>query len=244
MRVDGATSDSPSFDSASIRSVSDCNDADRLRSDALLQLACGTEGIELSSQPTLTRFENGVSWAELKQLWLEFERQYVESLDPTTRSVVLDIDGTDDPTHGGQQLSFFHGFYDQHMFHPLLVFDGDSGQLITAVLRAGNAHAARGAAGILRRLIRAIKHRCPNAMVLVRGDSAFGVPRILDLHEQLSDELGDVHTSSASPRIHGSWRSQRLSSRRPPRRSSAPTSSFASSNLTAIKRALGFDRAA
>lgn len=171
----------------------DCNDADQLRLDSLLQLACGTEGQELSSQPTLTRFENGVSWIELKQLWLEFERQYVESLDPTTRSVVLDIDGTDDPTHGHQQLSFFHGFYDQHMFHPLLVFDGDSGQLITAVLRAGNAHAARGAAGILRRLIYAIKRRCPHATILVRGDSAFGVPRILDLLERLSDELGDVH---------------------------------------------------
>jgi hypothetical protein len=171
----------------------DCNDADLLRRDALLQLACGTEGQLLSSQPTLTRFENGISWAELKQLWLAFEGQYVESLDPATPSVVLDIDGTDDPTHGDQQLSFFHGFYDQHMFHPLLVFDGDSGQLITAVLRAGNAHAARGAAGILRRLIQAIRQRCPGATILVRGDSAFGVPRILDMLERLSDEFGDVH---------------------------------------------------
>jgi hypothetical protein len=171
----------------------DCNDANVLRRDSVLQLACGVEGRELCSQPTLTRFENGVSWAEMKQLWREFERQYVESLDPNASSVVLDIDGTDDPTHGSQQLSMFHGFYDQHMFHPLLVFDGDTGQLVTAVLRAGNAHAARGAVGVLRRLIRAIKRRCPAAMVLVRGDSAFGVPRVLEMLERLSDELGNVH---------------------------------------------------
>lgn len=48
---------------------------------------------------------------------------------------MLDIDGTDDPTHGAQQLSFFHGFYDQHMFHPLLVFDGDSGEQNTTLGR-------------------------------------------------------------------------------------------------------------
>jgi hypothetical protein len=171
----------------------DCNDADVLRHDAVLQLACGTEARELSSQPTLSRFENGISWAELKRLWREFERQYVDSLDPAALSVVLDIDGTDDPTHGDQQLSMFHGFYDQHMFHPLLILDGDTGQLVTAVLRAGNAHAARGAVGLLRRLIRAIRRRCPRATILVRGDSAFGIPRVLEALEQLSRELGDVH---------------------------------------------------
>ena len=170
----------------------DCNDAAPLRRDELLQLACGVDH-PLSSQPTLARFENGVTWRELKLLWREFERQYIDSLDPATTSIVLDIDSTDDPTHGNQQLSMFHGFYDQHMFHPLLVFDGETGQLVTAVLRAGNAHAARGAVGTLRRLIRAIKRRCPNATVLVRGDSAFGIPRVMEVLEQLSDELGGVH---------------------------------------------------
>ena len=164
----------------------DCNDADWLRRDAALRLACGAEEAELSSQPTLSRFENSITGRELNSCWRTFERQYVEGLDPATPLVVLDIDSTDDPTHGAQQLSFFHGFYGQHMFHPLLVFDAVSGQLVTALLRPGKAHAARGAATILDRLIRAIRCRCPDAAVVVRGDSAFAMPGLLARLERLN----------------------------------------------------------
>ena len=170
----------------------DCNDGDWLRHDPAFQFACDSEGRPISSQPTLSRFENAVTGRELNQLWREFERDYVDELDPETDLVVLDIDGTDDPTHGDQQLSFFHGFYDHHMFHPLLVFDALSGQLITALLRPGRAHAAKGAISILTRLIRAIRRRCPRAQILVRGDSAFAMPKLLDRLEELNGELGDV----------------------------------------------------
>jgi hypothetical protein len=105
--------------------------------------------------------------------------------------VILDIDSTDDETHGRQQLTFFHGFYDQHMYHPQLVFD-DEGQLITAILRPGNAHAARGAKGVLNRLIRAIRERCPHAEIVVRADSGFATPRLYRLLEQLDREIGGV----------------------------------------------------
>jgi hypothetical protein len=171
----------------------DCNDATVLRHDAVLQLACKSVEQAWSSQPTLTRFENGVTGRELNRLWRRFEHQYVDSLDPSQSLVVLDIDSTDDPTHGSQQQACFHGFYDQHMYHPVLVFDGESGELITALLRPGKAHAARGAATILDRLIRAIKQRCPRAAVVVRGDSAFALPRVLTRLAALSDELGDIH---------------------------------------------------
>lgn len=171
----------------------DCNDADLLRHDPVLQLASGSGEHALSSQPTLSRFENGVTGREVNRLGRRFEALYVDGLDPSSSCIVLDIDGTDDPTHGAQQLSFFHGFYDQHMFHPLLVFDGDSGELITAQLRPGKVHAARGAATILCRLIRAIKRRCSGAAVVVRGDSAFAMPRLMARLDALSDELGDVH---------------------------------------------------
>lgn len=170
----------------------DCNDADRLRTDPALRLACGAERDELSSQPTLSRFENAVTGRELNQLWRAYERQYVDALDPATTLIVLDIDSTDDPTHGDQQLSFFHGFYDQHMYHPLLVFDALSGELVTALLRPGRAHGAKGSISILTRMIRAIRGRCPNAAILVRGDSAFAGPRLLERLEQLNAELGDV----------------------------------------------------
>jgi hypothetical protein len=170
----------------------DCNDGDWLRTDPALRLACGAEGGVLSSQPTLSRFENATTGRELNRLWRKYEQQYVDGLDPITTLVVLDIDSTDDPTHGHQQLSFFHGFYDQHMYHPLLVFDAHSGQLITGLLRPGRVHAAKGATGMLTRLIRKIRMRCPNAAMVVRGDSAFAMPKLMLRLEQLDVELGDV----------------------------------------------------
>ena len=170
----------------------DCNDADWLRHDPALRLACDAENHAMSSQPTLSRFENAISGRELNRLTRAYEQGYVDGLASTTEAIVLDIDSTDDQTHGNQELMCFHGFYDQHMLHPLLVFDALSGQLITALLRPGRAHAAKGAITILTRLIRAIRRRCPHASILVRGDSAFAMPKLLDRLEQLDGELGDV----------------------------------------------------
>lgn len=172
----------------------DCNDADTLRTDPLWQVVCrDAEPGVLSSQPTLSRFENGVSGRQLRSMWRALERMYVDSLSSDATMVVLDVDSTDDPTHGGQQLTFFHGFYDQHMYHPLLVFDGESGQLVSALLRPGKAHAAWGAEGMLRRLLRAIRARCPHAAIFVRGDSAFAMPWLLDALDELHGELGDIY---------------------------------------------------
>ena len=173
----------------------DCNDADRLRHDPLLKTSCGRlpeDAQGLSSQPTLSRFENSVDGTTLRRLMRWLEASYVESLPEDTTEIILDIDSTDDETHGGQQLSFFHGYYDHHMYHPLLVFDGESGQLIASRLRPGNTHASRQAAGLLARVIRRIKTRFPDAHVLVRGDSGFCVPKILRVIERLDHDLGDV----------------------------------------------------
>jgi hypothetical protein len=171
----------------------DCNDADRLRHDPVLKTACDQvpQGSPLSSQPTLSRFENAITPRSFKAMLDDFEQSYIDSLPPDTRQLVLDIDPTDDETHGRQQLSFFHGFYDQHMYHPLLVFDGD-GQLVTVLLRPGNAHAARSAKIVLGRLIRRIKARLPHVHITVRADSGFCVPRVLELLERLDREFGDI----------------------------------------------------
>ena len=172
----------------------DCNDADSLRNDPMFKAVCGrdtNDGMGLSSQPTLSRFENVMTGRSIRQAVEVLEDDYVARLAPDTQRVILDVDSTDDPTHGAQQLSFFHGYYDQHMYHPVLVFDGE-GQLVTARLRPGNAHGARGATSLLTGLIRRIKKRFPVCHILVRGDSAFSLPKILDRLEQLDRELGDV----------------------------------------------------
>jgi hypothetical protein len=173
----------------------DCNDADRLRQDPLLKTTCNRLPDEvqgLSSQPTLSRFENSVDWPTLRRLMRWLEASYVESLPENTTEVILDIDSTDDETHGAQQLSFFHGYYDHYMYHPLLVFDGESGQLITSRLRPGNTHASRQAAGMLVRLVRRIKRRFPDVHILVRGDSGFCVPKVMHVLEGLDRRYADV----------------------------------------------------
>lgn len=173
----------------------DCNDADTLRHDPVLKTVCDRSPKDpdgLSSQPTLSRFENAVKGRGLRRALRHLERSYLESLAPDADVVILDIDSTDDETHGQQQLSFFHGFYDHYMYHPLLIFDGDTGQLITAILRPGKTHASRGAQGLLRRLIRKIRQRCPQAAIVVRGDSGFCLPRVVKLLERLDLELGGV----------------------------------------------------
>ena len=173
----------------------DCNDAKALRLDPLLKVACDLlpdDKAELSSQPTLSRLENAADMRSIKKLLLLREGNYVASFKSPPQLVILDIDTTDDPTHGQQELSFFHGYYDQHMYHPMLVFDGLTGQLVTAILRPGNAHAARGGMGVLRRIIVALRRRFPQTNIVVRGDSAFAVPRLTAMLEDLNVELGGV----------------------------------------------------
>jgi hypothetical protein len=171
----------------------DCNDADTLRHDPVLKMCCDRSldvDDALSSQPTLSRFENAVEIKNIRQLVDEFENGWVGGLSKRRKQVILDIDGTDDPTHGHQQLSFFHGYYDQRIYHPLLVFEATDGALVTAILRPGNTHDCRGAVGVLDRLIRKIRQQCPRANILVRGDSAFAMPRLLERLQRLNAELG------------------------------------------------------
>jgi Transposase DDE domain group 1 len=92
--------------------------------------------------------------------------------------IVLDLDSTDDPTHGAQEGSAYHGYFRQHMYHPLLVFDGDTGQFITAVLRPGHAHAGAGVLAIVQRLVTRLRARWPQVVIELRADASFAKPEI------------------------------------------------------------------
>jgi hypothetical protein len=158
-------------------------DADTLRGDPLLKAVCGRRpetGRDLASQPTFSRLENALSAtacyrlaAALGEVYLrEREREGV----PTR--VVLDLDGTDDPVHGGQEGAAYHGYYRQRQYFPLLVFDGETGQLVTAVLRPGTVHAGHGAVAVLKQIVRRLRARWPGVAVEVRADSGFARPEV------------------------------------------------------------------
>jgi hypothetical protein len=173
----------------------DQNDAQSLRRDPLWKTACDrlpSDVDALSSQPSLSRFEHAVDARAVVCIQRALEDDYVASLPADTTVVVLDIDATDDPTHGQQPLSFFHGHYDQRMYFPLVVFDGD-GRLCSVRLRPGNAGNNKYATALVTRVIRTLKRRFPLATMVLRGDSGFCNPRLLDALEQLDRELGDVH---------------------------------------------------
>ncbi len=169
----------------------DANDAARLASDPVHKLLVGrdpVEGADLASQPTLSRFENAVRRQQLYRMGEALAARVLERhrrrLQGRACRITIDLDPTDDPTHGAQQLSFFNGHYDSWCYLPLLGFlsfnDEAEQYLFTAVLRPGNAPAARGAVGLLRRLLGRIRRAFPGAVIRVRLDGGFATPEVLD----------------------------------------------------------------
>lgn len=162
----------------------DQNDATSLRHDPLLQLSCDHSGT-LASQPTLSRLDNAAdaqSCAALADVLLGCYLEQREQSGPPGY-VLLDLDSTDDPTHGEQEGSAYHGYYGQHMYHPLLVFDGTTNQLLSARLRPGNAHASWDAVEEVARIVRAMRQRWPGVTIDLRADGGFAVPALYDFCE-------------------------------------------------------------
>jgi hypothetical protein len=165
----------------------DANDATRLRHDPTLQVVAGRIGQPLASQPTLSRLENAVGWDAVdrcRQLGLEWFCQHgLPRRGPAPRELILDVDSTDDPTHGQQILSFFNGHYDEHMYHPLLVFEGTSGFLLGTRLRPGNEGGATRLLPLLRPIVRRLRRRCPTTLLALRADGGFCNPAVLTYAE-------------------------------------------------------------
>lgn len=169
----------------------DANDAARLASDPVHKLLVGRDpihGEDLASQPTLSRFENAPDRKQLFRLAEALADRVIERhrrrLQGRARRITMDLDPTDDPTHGAQQLSFFNAHYDSYCYLPVIGFlnfnDEAEQYLVTAILRPGDAHGSRGAVGILRRLIRRLRRAFPRAVLRVRLDGGFATPEVLD----------------------------------------------------------------
>ena len=169
----------------------DANDAARLAGDPIHKLLVGRDpiaGEDLASQPTLSRFENAPNRKELLRMTEALAERVIERhrkrLHGRARRITIDLDPTDDPTHGQQQFSFFNSHYDSYCYLPMvcfLTFDEEAEQyLVAAVLRPGNAPGSAGAVGILRRLIARVSEAFPKAKIRVRLDGGFASPEVLD----------------------------------------------------------------
>jgi DDE family transposase len=186
----------------------DCNDADQLRTDPLFQVLAGAEpdpDRPLACGSTLARFqyaftrrqlelpeEDRPAFAEMYRARSERIRILNEFLVETfirTRPrppayVIVDIDPTDDPAHGQQALTGYHGYYQQHQYFPLLVFDGQSRFPLAAWLRPGTAAGACGAVAVLEGIVVALRRAWPDVVILVRGDCSLAGPALYEFCEQ------------------------------------------------------------
>ena len=162
----------------------DANDASRLGADPIQKLLCDRDpvkGADLASQPTLSRFENAFGRADLYRMGVALADTVIERhrrrLKRKAKRITIDLDPTDDPTHGAQQLAFFNGHYDTWCYLPVagfLTFNEEAEQYLFAyVLRPGNASAAVGAIGILSRLLPRLRAAFPRARLRVRLDGGF-----------------------------------------------------------------------
>jgi hypothetical protein len=165
----------------------DQNDHDVLRSDPIFKLICGRAitAKDLASQPTLSRFENAIGpqcFFRLRDMLLD---QFIAAFDKPPTHLTLDIDTFDDPTHGQQQLTFFHGFYEQYQYLPRAITCAENDLVLSLCLLHGTAHASLGAADDVEYIVRRLRQVWPGVRIHLRGDSGFGVPSMYAICEQL-----------------------------------------------------------
>jgi hypothetical protein len=165
----------------------DQNDHDQLRYDPVFKLLAGRQPSddELASQPTLSRFENAIDIASLWRLRDVFIDQFLASFAAPPRRLTFDLDTFDDPTHGDQQLTFFHGYYEQYQYQPRLITCAQNDLVVMACLLHGTAHAALGADDDLEYLVGRVRQKWPDVVIELRGDSGMAVPVMYDVCERL-----------------------------------------------------------
>ena len=140
---------------------------------------------DLASQPTLSRFENAITPRSLLRLEEWFINRFVESFDQPPAEITLDIDVFDDPTHGQQQLTFYHGFYKQYQYLVRAITCAENDYVVLPVLLHGTAHAALGAHLDVARVVKALRAKFPAVRIHLRADSGYAVPVLYETCEDL-----------------------------------------------------------
>lgn len=170
----------------------DGNDANSLRCDPVFKLAVERKPLDvdehLASAPTFSRLENDVTPQDVYRIAQAFVDHFIASYPEPPQLIVLDMDHSQDPTHGQQELAFYNHYYGNHCYLPLFLFEGLSGHLITAALRPGKRPTGVENAAILKRVIKHLRRHWPQTHIVLRGDGHFSNPELMRL------VLNDPHT--------------------------------------------------
>ena len=199
-----------------VQGYADLNDHDALRHDPIFGIAIGKlesdypGGAPLAGKSTLNRLEQAFHVSRdlsdqryikmtLKPEWVEhlLVELFIEQMKQAPKQIILDLDVTDDPTHGEQVQAFFNGYYDHDCYAPLLIFCGR--HLLWSQLRPSNVDPAAGALRALQRIIAQIRSHWPDTRIIVRGDSAYSREDIMSWCEVQNVEY--VIAYASNPRL-------------------------------------------
>jgi hypothetical protein len=159
----------------------DVCDHNVLRNDLVLQTAVG-RAEPLASAPTLSRLETGATPEHAASLHEVLMQQFIASHVAAPKELVLDVDATHVPLHGEQERGHFHAYYDNYCYLPLYVFAGQD--LLACVLRPSDRDPASVVSALLKRLLVALRRAWPRTKIIVRADSGFCRPRVLQRLER------------------------------------------------------------
>lgn len=190
----------------------DADDLDALRHDPALLIACERapeSGRDIPSQPTISRIENLADARTLYRIGVGFIDLFCKSYAAAPRSIVLDIDDTDDMAHGQQELALFNTHAGGRCFQPIHIFEANSGKPILSLLRPGKRPSGEEIARVLRHVIHRIRRHWPRVAVLVRGDGHYCAPEVLDLlRKTRCDYILGLSRNKTLDALAGPWREQ------------------------------------
>jgi len=164
----------------------DGNDSNELRDDPIMKIACERlpDDEALASQPTISRFENGLTRTDLYRISEVFVDVFIQSYSTPPEGIIVDIDDTDDLTHGRQQLTLFNAYHGDYCYMPIHIYEGKSGKLITTVLRPGKRPTGKQIVSIVKRVVKKIRQAWPEVGIILRGDSYYACPAVFDFCEE------------------------------------------------------------
>jgi len=170
----------------------DGNDANPLRHDPIFKMAVERKPLDpdedLASAPTISRLENSMTTRDIYRIAVAFVEQFISSYSSDPEIIVLDMDHTEDRTHGQQEFSFFNKYYGSHCYLPLFVFEGLSGKFIAAILRPGKRPTGAENAMIIKRIVKLLRQHWSETHIVLRGDGHFSNVELMQI------ALDDPHT--------------------------------------------------
>ena len=133
----------------------------------------------LVSQSSLSRFWDRISEENISQLQ-DLSQAMIDKVRSArnTTEMIFDLDSTHSDTYGEQEKTDYNAHYQTNGYHPLVAFDGLTGEFLKAELRSGNVYTSNGVGAFMEPLFEHYNQVVPVSNILVRGDSGFATPEV------------------------------------------------------------------